>query len=275
MIASLATKLLSIGAYFYFFFGFTAYFFWFAAPDLLSSLPDALVSGVNFLAPSEFNAKPANDTNNIEAALNNVALMLLFIVPHSILANESVKQSMGIPVSVERSLFVLQSQLALHIQMTYWKPFGSTIYDVRGLFLGQALQVFSVAGYLFVLSASFALDHFDLFGLSQAFGVDINKMLNIHPKENGVSKRWHYSIVAHPIMTGFLMECWGAPLMTTSRLLFNVVSTLYCTLGVKLFEEKKLEAMLGKEYDDYLHSVPSFCPFLPPARSNKSKSKSK
>lgn len=91
--------------------------------------------------------------------------------------------------------------------------------------------------------------------------------------EGGLSTRWHYSLVAHPIMAGFLMECWACPHMTSSRLLFNIISTMYCIGGVVMFEEGKLEAHLGKEYDDYLHTVPRFCPFTSPAKS-KTKGKS-
>ena len=65
------------------------------------------------------------------------------------------------------------------------------------------------------------------------------------------------------------IECWACPRMTSSRLLFNLISTMYCVGGVIMFEEEKLEAHLGKEYDDYLHTVPRFCPFTSPAKSMK------
>lgn len=44
---------------------------------------------------------------------------------------------------------------------------------------------------------------------------------------------------------------------------------MYCVGGPIMFEEVKLEAELGKEYDDYLHTVPRFCPFTSPAKRMK------
>ena len=73
-------------------------------------------------------------------------------------------------------------------------------------------------------------------------------------------------------MAGFLLMFWGCPHMTHARLLFNIMSTSYCVGASILLEEKRLYAELGKDYDDYLHTVPRFCPFLPAAKTQKDKS---
>ena len=208
MDANIISYLFSVGAYLYFFCGFCSYFFWFAAPELVHSLPPSIVEGINFLAPSDFYGEPVVATDTVSAILTDIALMLVFIVPHTIFANSMLGTKESLPTCLERPFFVLQAQLMLHIQMMYWKPFGETIYDVRGTPLGSALLALSTLGFVFILTSSFALDHFHLFGLSQGFGVDINKMVGLTPSdqsEGGFSTRWHYSIVAHPIMTGFLM----------------------------------------------------------------------
>ena len=120
----------------------------------------------------------------------------------------------------------------------------------------------------FLFSATFALDHFHLMGLSQGLGVDINKALgmNAETKKGGLAVRLHYSIVAHPIMTGFLLMNFGTPIMTAPRMMLAVVNSMYCILATKCIEEPHLEKLMGNEYTNYLRTVPSFCPLFGPAR---------
>jgi protein-S-isoprenylcysteine O-methyltransferase Ste14 len=122
-----------------------------------------------------------------------------------------------------------------------------------------------------VFSAGFALDHFSLNGLSQGFGMDLNKYFGLEPTldKNGLCRRLHYAYVANPIMTGFLVMMVSAPLMSASRLLFGVTMGAYCVLATKFLEEPYLEKLIGEPYTDYLASVPSFCPFTSPSRSSK------
>jgi protein-S-isoprenylcysteine O-methyltransferase Ste14 len=125
---------------------------------------------------------------------------------------------------------------------------------------------------LFLFTATFALDHFTLFGLSQGLGFDINKALGMYPSTKaGISTRLHYGIVAHPIMTGFLMVFMGAPYMTRARLLFGVVNGLYAYGATKFIEEPYLIKTIGKPYEMYLSKVPGFCPFTSPARPAQEK----
>ncbi len=124
-----------------------------------------------------------------------------------------------------------------------------------------------------MVTATFALDHFELNGLSQAFGIDLNAKLGLAAAastKGGVVARAHYSIVAHPIMTGMLIACWSTPVMTAPRLLFAIVNTVYIVIAVKAFEEPQLDKTIGPAYGEYLATVPSFCPFSPiKARSAK------
>lgn len=58
-----------------------------------------------------------------------------------------------------------------------------------------------------------------------------------------------------------MIAIWAQPRMTLPRLLFSVFQTSYIVIAVKMLEEPKLKKMLGKPYEDYLQTVPSFCPF--------------
>jgi protein-S-isoprenylcysteine O-methyltransferase Ste14 len=158
------------------------------------------------------------------------------------------------------------------MQIVLWKNFdGPNLWDLPA----DANISNFICSFLFffMLTSTFALDHFELFGLSQAFGIDLNAKLGLAVAasiKGGVVARAHYSIVAHPIMTGMLIICWSTPVMTAPRLLFAVVNTLYIVVAVKVFEEPQLDRNIGPAYGEYLATVPSFCPFFPmKARSAK------
>ena len=101
-------------------------------------------------------------------------------------------------------------------------------------------------GLIFLFTATFALDHFTLFGLSQGLGIDINKALGLQINSNSpISTRLHYGIVAHPMMAGFFMMFMGAPYMTAPRLLFGIVNGLYAYCVTKFIEEPYLIKTVG------------------------------
>lgn len=112
---------------------------------------------------------------------------------------------MKVPATMERSVFVLQSAFLLRIQMHFWEGFATPLlWNVQGTaeYIIIGVHVFEL---MFLPTATFALDHFYLFGLTQAYGVDINKLLRLnatptHPQERGIGKRWHYTLVTHPLM---------------------------------------------------------------------------
>ena len=64
------------------------------------------------------------------------------------------------------------------------------------------------------VSSTFALDHFDLFGLRQ--GLKMGNMLKFAGSETFVTL-FHYKLVRHPIMTGFFIMFWSTPIMTMGK----------------------------------------------------------
>ena len=203
----------------------------------------------------------------------DLVLIALFGIFHSLFARKPVKEWMGFPKTFERSFFMAQSELCLVLLLANFRNFDAPmIWDVTSVsWLSGAIMTNFVLGALVLVTATFALDHFDLFGLSQGFGVDINKFIGLAPaKKNSIKKdaslevvtRWHYTLVAHPIMTGFLMMLWSTPIMTVPRLLFSMGHTVYILGAVRHLEEPDLLADMGPAYAKYLKSVPKFIPFL-------------
>jgi hypothetical protein len=164
------------------------------------------------------------------AGLVDAGLILLFALPHSVLARTSVKTAMNLPAEWERSVYIFQSSALLHIQMIFWQNFeGGAIWDVSANEpLSAAIVAIFFGGFFWLLSSTFALDHFELCGLTQAFGIDFNKVIGLSPASSNVAGlvvRWHYQVVAHPIMMGMMIGCWATPVMSAPRLLLAVMNT--------------------------------------------------
>ena len=232
----------------------------FALPK--SFLPDFL----NFVPTLD----SAETTPLSGSLITDVALMSAFGIFHSLFARRPIKKFMGIPHHYERTFYLLQTCACLVLIFANWRNFDApTIYDVTDVnWLSAIIVSLYFVGVLFLVSSTFALDHFSLFGLSQGFGFDINDSLGLAPvpasqNENSgaLVTRWHYSIVAHPIMTGMLTMTWATPLMTMPRFLYSTFFTVYIMIAVRHFEEPDLVAEIGEAYANYLKTVPRFVPF--------------
>lgn len=82
--------------------------------------------------------------------------------------------------------------------------------------------------------------------------------------------RWHYGIVAHPIMTGMLLNLWATPIMTGSRLVCALFFTFYIVVAVLKYEEPSIRDSLGEDYDEYLKKTSRFFPGIKTLRTMKS-----
>ena len=105
------------------------------------------------------------------SVLVDVGLILLFGVQHSVMARDSFKRRITrvLPAHLERSTYVLASALALVVLYAGWQPVPGLVWHVETPALRVALYGLNALGWVGVPVASFLIDHFDLFGLKQAF----------------------------------------------------------------------------------------------------------
>ncbi len=190
----------------------------------------------------------------------DLALLALFAVQHSGMARPAFKRwwMRYVPTTIERSTFVLASSLVLILLFWQWRPLPPRIWNVDGDLARGVLYGLSAAGWLLLLSSTFLINHFDLFGLRQVWSYAQGR--GPAPDAPFVTRAF-YRIVRHPLMLGFLIAFWATPTMSLGHLLFALMTTGYILVAVKFLEERDLVAQYGETYRAYQRQVPMLLPW--------------
>ena len=188
----------------------------------------------------------------------DLVLLGLFAVQHSGMARMGFKRwlTRWLPVSMERSTYVLLSSVALLLLFWQWRPIDDVVWSVPAGWATLVLYGVAAAGWLLVLSGTFVINHLDLFGLRQVWLNFRNRPYTPIP----FRERLHYRLIRHPLMLGFIVAFWATPHMTAGHLLFAAATTGYILLALRL-EERDLITAHGKEYLHYRERVPSLLPW--------------
>src|SRR5262245_40831216 len=170
----------------------------------------------NWLVPKTINSGPAGPV--IPAALINLALLALFGVQHSVMARPAFKRQWTrvVPQALERSVYVLVSNLVLIAVMWLWQPMPQVIWQVQNPIGWWILTGLFVTGVLLVPAVSLMISHFDLFGTRQVWLHLQGREYEPLPFKTPLA----YSLVRHPIYIGWALEFWATLKMTLGDLLF-------------------------------------------------------
>ena len=192
------------------------------------------------------------------AAGTDLLLLALFAAQHTVMARPWFKRAWTrlVPEPAERATFVLATSLVLALLFWQWRPVRGTVWQLSGSGAAAVLAVYA-AGWLLALAATFAISHADLFGLRQGFA----PARGVPYTEPPFTERGLYRRVRHPLMAGFVIVFWAAPVMTAGHLLFAAAATGYILAGIT-FEERDLRRYLGEAYTAYAARVPALVPGL-------------
>jgi protein-S-isoprenylcysteine O-methyltransferase Ste14 len=187
----------------------------------------------------------------------DLALLGAFALQHSVMARPAFKRwwTRVIPAAAERSTYVLFSSLALVALFWWWQPLGGVIWDVSVPTGVGFIHGLYVCGWLLLLYSTFLINHFDLFGLRQAWLNLVGK----HYTDVPFRTPWLYRQVRHPLYVGWLMIFWATPTMTLTHLVFAVMTTAYILVAIRFEERDLVDA--HPEYAEYRRRVPMLLPF--------------
>ena len=197
-------------------------------------------------------------THLSEAIVVNLLLMSLFAIQHSVMARPAFKRWFikFLPAACQRSTYVLLSSLILLLLFWQWRPIPAPVWQASGV-AAWLLTGVHWLGWLIVFASSYMIDHFDLFGLRQAFSALKGSEISGQTFKTPLL----YKIVRHPLMLGFLLAFWATPTMTSGHLLFAIANTAYILVALQ-FEERDLIAEFGETYQQYRRRVPMLVPRL-------------
>lgn len=192
--------------------------------------------------------------------LTNTLLVLLFAIPHSVMARAACKDWMArtIPKPLERSIYVIVSSALMLFLMWAWAPVPDMVWQVSSYTWRALLYAGYALGWALLIGSTFQINHWEFVGLRQTFGQLRGSTEALAPS---FVTPLLYRIVRHPMMTGMLLLLWCTPDMTVGHAQLAGLFSLYILAGTRL-EERDLVRLFGDNYRRYRKRVPALVPFV-------------
>jgi len=195
-------------------------------------------------------------TDHSSAAIAiNIGLVLIFAVQHTIMARKWFKAAVQrvIPQPIERSTYVLAAGIALAALVYFWQTVPGVSWAVQAPWAVGVIRLLYILGIAYLLGSSFVTNHFELFGLRQAWLYCMGR--DYTPVQ--FKQKWVYRYSRHPMMLGLLLALWASPEMSATRLVMASLLTCYMFIGIQ-FEERSLVKEFGATYRKYQQEVGMF-----------------
>jgi protein-S-isoprenylcysteine O-methyltransferase Ste14 len=187
----------------------------------------------------------------VTAAFIDVGLIALFGLQHSVMARQGFKRwwMKIVPPPIERSIFVLAASVMLMILFLFWRPIDSIVWSVNPIthpLINDLIWIAFWIGWLTVLLSTFLINHFELFGLQQAW----YHLRGYEAEAPQFRQPLFYKWVRHPLYLGFFLAFWAAPEMTVGHLLLSAGLSIYMLIAIR-YEEHDLISLFGRDYELY------------------------
>lgn len=189
--------------------------------------------------------------------LNNLCLLLLFGIQHSVMARPKFKRWLAqqLDPAIERATYCLSTGIVLTTICLFWSPLQGQVWIVETNWIAYLLMSFAAFGWLIMVLATFNIDHFELFGLRQVYCRLLDKPMPVMTFKVGGLYKW----VRHPIQTGLLIGMWSVPQSNMGHFTLACGFTVYVFVGL-YFEEKDLIKEFGQTYRNYIKRVGKLTP---------------
>jgi protein-S-isoprenylcysteine O-methyltransferase Ste14 len=136
----------------------------------------------------------------------------------------------------------------------FWQG-TSNLFEAEGLtrVILRIMFILPIAGFVWGVKV---LGLFDPFGIK---GI-LDYQRNTKSRPVVFTVRGPYQWVRHPLYLFMLVMIWSCPNLTTDRLLFNILWSVWIFTGT-ILEEHDLVEQFGDAYREYQQKVPMLFPF--------------
>ena len=196
------------------------------------------------------------DVTASEKMYLNAMLCCAFFVQHSGMIRRSFRRRLAriMPSRYLGAAYTVASGVTLLLFVACWQGSETILLEADGMWRGllRGVYVLCLLGMGWGL---LALRSVDMFGLSPV----LKRSDATSKKANHLTIRGPYRWVRHPLYLFMILLFWSTPHLTTDRLLFNILLTLW-VVGATVLEERDLTDDFKDAYRDYQAKVPMLIP---------------
>jgi protein-S-isoprenylcysteine O-methyltransferase Ste14 len=196
---------------------------------------------------------------SIAAIIFDVVLFTLFALHHSLFARDVVRKRVTRMVgALERSTYVWIASGLFIAVCAWWRPLGGVAWRIDQPAIAWVLYAAQLVGVWLTLRSAFMIDVLELAGIAQV--QDAGRAGSGAPGEPDRARPAEfktsgpYGWVRHPIYSGWFLLVFCVPIMTMTRLVFAVTSSVYLLVAIPL-EERSLRESTSGAYDRYMRQV--------------------
>lgn len=201
------------------------------------------------------------DVSEWQMLLWDGLLSMVFFLQHSgmVRATFHTWLSSVVPDRYHSSIYAIASGVCLTAVVLLWQTSPTVLYRFQGAlrWLPRAVSLLAIAGFGWGIRA---LAFFDTFGLAPLMARSRGK--DLQPPTLVV--RGPYLWIRHPLYFFAMVLIWSVPDMSSDRLLFNLLWTIWIVIAAFL-EERDLVVAFGEPYRNYQKVVPMLFPWRSPA----------
>ena len=191
-----------------------------------------------------------------EALWWDVGLCMAFFIQHSGMVRRSFRQLLThfFPKEYEGAVYALVSGIVLLALIVLWQKSFPVFTVSHGVFrsLFYVAYLLSFVGFMW---GARALKAFDPYGLRPILG----RLKGRKPRSMLLVVRSPYRWMRHPLYLFMILMIWSCPDLTSDRLLFNGLWTVWIVVG-SILEERDLVSEFGDGYREYQRKVPLLIP---------------
>uniref|UniRef100_UPI00398EE104 nurim-like n=1 Tax=Pristiophorus japonicus TaxID=55135 RepID=UPI00398EE104 len=196
------------------------------------------------------------DRQVLQALFFNLVLLAAFILQHSVMAAETVRNwTLAWFGVLQRSLYVFCTAASLQLLMLYWQPIQTApfLWNVSRepwvTWFPLVCFIIHVIAWLIIFSIVLIFDYAELMGLKQVYYrcLDLGDPMVLKSQK---AQRL-YCHLRHPVFLEFLVILWLVPSLSLDRLLLSATFTLYMICGHSLDHQdyRYLRSQLNKKFE--------------------------